>query len=171
VAISLGKRVSLEILRKISFQVLGGQSGPLGRTVRGFLIFILYVRFLAKVFEKMRFQADSPRASCGRSVILFRTEPNRVQLGGPGGRSAICPRIVRGAQADGSRGPGGRSARPNSQSCQPLTSRFTVGIQMQTVREVRVFPITASNGKGEYIYSKPGIGETLLALWKVHTPL
>jgi hypothetical protein len=122
--ISLGKRVSSKILRKISFQVLGGQSGPLGRTVRGFLIFILYLRFLAKVFEKMRFQADSPQASCGRSVILFRTEQNKVQLGGPGGRSVACPRTVRGAQADGPQGPGGRSARPNGQSCQPLTSHF-----------------------------------------------
>jgi hypothetical protein len=34
----------------------------------------------------------------------------------------------------------------------------------QTVREVHVFPITASNGKGEYIYSMPGVGEALLAL-------
>jgi hypothetical protein len=34
----------------------------------------------------------------------------------------------------------------------------------RTVREVRVLPITASNGKGEYIYSKPGVGESLLAL-------
>jgi hypothetical protein len=35
---------------------------------------------------------------------------------------------------------------------------------MRTVREVRVLPITASNGKGEYIYSMPGVGEALLAL-------
>jgi hypothetical protein len=83
----------------------------------------------------MRFQADSPRASCRRYVILFRTEQNRVQLGGPGGRSATCPRTVRGAQADSPRGPSGRSARPNGQSCQPLTSRFTIGIQTRTVCE------------------------------------
>jgi hypothetical protein len=30
VAISFDKKVSLKILRRISFQVLGGQSGPLG---------------------------------------------------------------------------------------------------------------------------------------------
>jgi hypothetical protein len=34
----------------------------------------------------------------------------------------------------------------------------------QTVREVRVFDITASNGKGEYKYSMLGLGEPLLAL-------
>jgi hypothetical protein len=34
----------------------------------------------------------------------------------------------------------------------------------RTVREVRVLPITTSNGKGEYKYSKPGVGESLLAL-------
>jgi hypothetical protein len=33
-----------------------------------------------------------------------------------------------------------------------------------TVREVRILPITASNGKGKYKYSKPGVGEALLAL-------
>jgi hypothetical protein len=34
----------------------------------------------------------------------------------------------------------------------------------RTVCEVRILPITASNGKGEYKYSKPGVGELLLAL-------
>jgi hypothetical protein len=32
----------------------------------------------------------------------------------------------------------------------------------RTVREVRVFCITASNRKGEYKYSMPGLGELLL---------
>jgi hypothetical protein len=41
----------------------------------------------------------------------------------------------------------------------------------RTVHEVRVFHITASDGKREYIYSMPGLGESLLALRKVHTPL
>jgi hypothetical protein len=48
---------------------------------------------------------------------------------------------------------------------------FTIGIQTRTVREgiadsreIRVLPLTASNRKGEYIYSKPGVGESLLAL-------
>jgi hypothetical protein len=36
----LVKRASLKILRKTSFQVSGGQSGPLGRIVRELLIFI-----------------------------------------------------------------------------------------------------------------------------------
>jgi hypothetical protein len=34
------KGVSLKIIRKTSFQVSGRQSGPLGRTVRGLLVFI-----------------------------------------------------------------------------------------------------------------------------------
>jgi hypothetical protein len=35
----LVKRASLKIIRKISFHVSGGQSGPFGRTVRGLLFF------------------------------------------------------------------------------------------------------------------------------------
>jgi hypothetical protein len=42
---------------------------------------------------------------------------------------------------------------------------------MRTIREGiadsprgTCFPTTASNGKGEYIYSMPGVGEALLAL-------
>jgi hypothetical protein len=35
---------------------------------------------------------------------------------------------------------------------------------LQTVREVRVFDKTASNGKGEYIYSLPTLEEPVLAL-------
>jgi hypothetical protein len=89
-----------------------------------------------------------------------------------GGRSAACPRTVRGAHADSPRGPGGHSARLNGHSCQPLTSRFLSlefkhgqsGRASRTIREVRVFPITASNGKGEHKYSKPGVGEYRLAL-------
>jgi hypothetical protein len=106
VAISLGKRVSLKILRKISFQVLGGQSGLLGRTVRRLLFFCLMSEIFGKSFEKIRFQADSPRTPGGRSVILNRTGCSSVD------------------RADGPRGPGGRSAQPNGQFCQPLTSRF-----------------------------------------------
>jgi hypothetical protein len=34
----------------------------------------------------------------------------------------------------------------------------------QTVCEARVLSLTASNEKGEYLYSKPGVGEPLLAL-------
>jgi hypothetical protein len=123
----------------------------------------------------MRFHADS----CERSVILFRTEQNRVQLGGPGGRSAACQRTVRGAQADGPRVPSGQSAgpwwtvRPAQWLVLPagdfafLPLEFKRGQSARasrTVREVRVLPITASNGKGGYIYSKPGVGEPLLAL-------
>jgi hypothetical protein len=58
----------------------------------------------------MRFQADSPRALCGLSVILLKTKQNGVRLGGPGGRSAACPRTVRAAQADSPPGPTAISA-------------------------------------------------------------
>jgi hypothetical protein len=34
----------------------------------------------------------------------------------------------------------------------------------RTVREVRVFDIAVINGKGEYKYSMPGMGESILAL-------
>jgi hypothetical protein len=34
----------------------------------------------------------------------------------------------------------------------------------QKVHEARVLSLMASNGKVEYIYSKPGVGEPLLAL-------
>jgi hypothetical protein len=39
----------------------------------------------------------------------------------------------------------------------------------RTVREVRVFDITASNWKGEYKYSKPGLGGSLLTV-KIRQP-
>jgi hypothetical protein len=97
----------LKILRKNSFQVLGGQSGPLGRTVREFMIFIL--TFLAKVFEKMRFRADCPRTLGGRSVILNRIGCSSVdRADGPRparGQSAGPRRTVRVALADGLPGP------------------------------------------------------------------
>jgi hypothetical protein len=83
----------------------------------------------------MCFQADSPWASCRRSVILFRTE----QMGcssvdradGPRptrGQSARPRQTVRGALADG---PPGQTASPSRR----LIRVFTVGIQTWTVRE------------------------------------
>jgi hypothetical protein len=71
-------------------------------------------------------------------------------------------------RADNPRGPSGWSARPNGQFRQPLTSHFYRWNSNadsprghRGVREVRVLPITASNGKGEYIYSKPRVGVSL----------
>jgi hypothetical protein len=88
-------------------------------------------------------------------------------------------RTVRGLPAGGPRGPSEQSAgswrtiRPAQRA--PLTVvdfaflplEFKRGQSVRasrTVRKVRVFDITASNGKGEYIYSMPGLGQLLLAL-------
>jgi hypothetical protein len=95
---------------------------------------------------------DSPRASCGRSVILFRTGLRPARGRSAGSRWTVCPAQQPVLPAvdfaflllEFKRGQSARASR--------------------TVREVRVLPITASNGKGEYIYSKPGVGEPLLAL-------
>jgi hypothetical protein len=90
------------------------------------------------------------------------------------------------ALADGPRGPGGRSEWPwrtvrPAQRSVPLAVNFAAlplefkrrqsARTPRTVRKIRVLSLTASNGKGEYIYSKPGVGEALLALCKVHTAL
>jgi hypothetical protein len=87
--------------------------------------------------------------------------------------------MVRGLPADGPRGPGGRSAgswwtvRPAQRATLTtvdfafLPLEFKRGQSMrslQTVREVCVFDKTASNGKGEYIYSLPTLEEPVLAL-------
>jgi hypothetical protein len=120
VAIYLGKKNSLKILRKNSFQVLGVESGPLRRTVREFMIFI------SSDFFGKRFRENALPGGLSadpRRTVCYSLQ-NRVLLGGPGGRSAACPRTVRMAQADGPRGPGGRSARPNGQPPQSLISRF-----------------------------------------------
>jgi hypothetical protein len=99
--------------------------------------------------------------------------------GGLGGQSATYPRTVREALANSLWGPGGQSAgswrtvRPTQRATLTIVDfaflqlEFNRGLSMrpsQTVHEVRVFDITASNGKGEYKYSMPGLGESLLAL-------
>jgi hypothetical protein len=81
---------------------------------------------------------------------------------------ADCPQAARGQSA----GPR-RTVRPAQRSVLPalgfafLPLEFKRGQSARasrTVREVHILPLTASNGKGEYLYSKPGIGEPLLAL-------
>jgi hypothetical protein len=87
----------------------------------------------------MRFRADGPRGPGERSAGTRRTVredrrtvryslQNGVLLGGPGGRSAARPRIVRVAQADGPPGPTGSLPSVDF-------AFFTVGIQTRTVRE------------------------------------
>jgi hypothetical protein len=58
------------------------------------------MRFLEKVFEKNSLPSVSLRVLGGRSVIYLETKQNGVQLNGPGGRSAACPRTVRGGEAE-----------------------------------------------------------------------
>jgi hypothetical protein len=130
--------------------------------------FYLIPEFLAKGFEKMRFRADGPRGPGGRSARTGRWYIIRYRTG--------CYSVDR---ADGPRPARGQSAWPWRTVCpaqravsQPLTSRFLLlefkrGQSVKasrTVCEVRVLPLTASNGKGEYLYSKPRVGESLLAL-------
>jgi hypothetical protein len=88
-------------------------------------------------------------------------------------------RTVRGLPVNSPRGPGGQSAGPwrtvHPASWAPLTAvdfaflslEFKRGQSVRAsrrVREVHIFDITASNEKGEYKYSMPGLGEPLLAL-------
>jgi hypothetical protein len=120
-------------------------------------------------------QADGPRGVA--DGLLFVTERGAARWTG---------RTVRGPPADSPRGPGGRSTVPwrtvrQAQRAvpQPLTSRFyrwnsnadsPRGYRGQSarvsriVRKARILSLTASNGKGEYLYSKLGVGEPLLAL-------
>jgi hypothetical protein len=74
----------------------------------GFDIYLIFEIF-AKVFEKMRFQADSPRTPGGRFVILNRTGCSSVDLADglrpARGQSAGPRRTVHGVLADGPLGP------------------------------------------------------------------
>jgi hypothetical protein len=109
-------------------------------------------------------KADGPKLTSNHTEWCAARE---VRADGPRPthrRSATYPQTVREALADSP-----PSATGNSNSRWLYV--FTIGIQTQTVREVHIFDIIASNGMGEYKYSMPGLGEPLLALWKVHTPL
>jgi hypothetical protein len=97
-------------------------------------------------------------------LLTSKLDRTVCSSGGPGGRSAACPRTVRRVLGDSPPGPTGTSDSHGLRI-------FTVGIQTRTVwrasrtvREVRVFDITASNRKGEYKYSELGLGGSLLAL-------
>jgi hypothetical protein len=117
----------------------GGQSVGLWRTVRGSM-------------------ADSP-------LLTSKLDRTVCSSGRPGGRSAACLRTVRRAQADSPPGPTGTS---NSCWLRVLPVEFKRGQSVRssrTVCEVRIFDITASNGKGEYKYSEPRLGGSFLALY------
>jgi hypothetical protein len=106
VAFSKVKEVLLKILRKVSFLLWGGQSGPLGRTVRGLLRFIEYMRFLTKFFEKNPFRADSPWVFGRRSKINLESYRTVRRSGG---RSVGYRRTVCAALVDSPPGPTGNS--------------------------------------------------------------
>jgi hypothetical protein len=98
--------------------------------------------------------------------LLFSSGANKTTRGSVD--RADGPRPARG-QSPGS----SRTVRPAQRSLLPAVDFAFLPLEFKrgqsarasrTVREVRVLPITTSNGKGEYKYSKPGIGEALLAL-------
>jgi hypothetical protein len=137
--------------------------------------FYLIPEFLAKYFEKMRFRADGPPGPGGRSVRCR-------------GRSVIRNRTwcCTADRVDGPRPARGQSAwlwqtvRPTHLAANGAVDLAILPLELKRgqsarvsrkVREARVLCLMASNGKGEYLYSKPGVGESLLALLKVHTPL
>jgi hypothetical protein len=84
--------------RKSVFWALG-EYGPRAFEVN------LYLRFLAKFFEKNLFRVDSPRLHGGQSEINLETYRMVRSSGGSGGRSVTFPRTVCAALADSSRGP------------------------------------------------------------------
>jgi hypothetical protein len=159
----------LKIFRKISFQVLGGQSGLSGRTVRGFSRFILYIRFgfrenslpggqsvgLRRMVRYLpRNQTELCVARVDRANGLRHTR----------GQSAWPRRTVRGVLADC---PPGQRAPLTVVDFAFLPLEFKHGQSARasrTVRKVRIFHITVCNGKGDYKYSMPVLGEPLLAL-------
>jgi hypothetical protein len=135
--------------------------------------------FLAKFFEKNLFWVDSLRVLRGQYEINLESYKMVRSSGGPGGRSATYPRTVREAPEDSPRGPSGRSTGSwwtghPAQRATLTTVDFTfLPLEFKrgqfvrpsrTVREVHIFDIMASNWKGEYKYSMPGLGVPLLAL-------
>jgi hypothetical protein len=156
VAISLGKRVLLKILRKISFQVLGGQSRLLGRTVRGFLIFIKYLRFLAKVFEKSTLPGG--QSAGPMRTVRYSPQHQTEQCGTRWTGRARPTRTDRGVLADSPPGP---TTTPDSRWLRV----FTIGIQTRTVREgitdsprgTHFFPKRLVTGRGSINTSSPGL--------------
>jgi hypothetical protein len=123
-------------------------------------------------------------AGSRRTVRVDKTDGPRGPADGPlfvteRGAARWTGWTVRGPPADSPCGPGGRFAwpwrtvRPAQRAVTPFVDFAILPLEFKrgqsarasrTVREVRVLPLTASNGKGEYLYSKPGVGESLLAL-------
>jgi hypothetical protein len=134
------------------------------------LEFYLISELFGKVFEKNLFRGDSPRVFGGRSEINLESDRSMRSLGRPSGRSAAYPRT---AQGPGRQSGSWRTVRPVQRATLTavdfvfLPLEFKCGHYVRaswTVCKVRVFDIMAGNGKGNYKYSMPRMGESLLAL-------
>jgi hypothetical protein len=150
---------------------LADNPGPWGGQSAGFGIYLI-----SEIFGKSFRENALPG---GRSAGLLRTVRYSLQNRTEQGAARWTGRTVRGLVVDSPRGPGGRSAGswrtvlPAQQPVLPTVDFAILPLEFKrgqsarasrTVRKVRVLSITASNEKGEYIYSMPGVGEALLAL-------
>jgi hypothetical protein len=128
--------------------------------------------FLAKVFEKNSLTGGQSAGPRWTVRYLPRNQTERCA-------ARWTEQTVHDLPADSPRGLGGQSEWSWRVVCPAqralltavdfafLPLEFKCGQSARTsrtFREVRVFHITASNGKGEYLYSMSGLGEALLAL-------
>jgi hypothetical protein len=137
-------------------------------------VFDIY--FISEVFGKS-FQEKYASRRTDRGAyadgLLFFSKPNRTVCSSVDRADGLRP--ARGQSA----GPGRRSAwswwkvLPAQQAVMPVVYFVFLPLEFKrrqsarasrTVCEVRVFHITANNGKGEYKYSMLEVGEALLAL-------
>jgi hypothetical protein len=163
--ISFNKKDSLKILRKVSFLLWGGQFGPLEGTVcESFEVYSIFEVFWQSFSRKI----SSVRTVRVSSAVIPKLTSNHIEW--------CAARVDR---ADGPHPTRGRSLRP-WRTVRPaqhatlttidfafLPLEFKRGQSVRpsrTVREGCVFDITTSNRKGDYKYSMPGLGESLLAL-------
>jgi hypothetical protein len=145
--------------------VLGGQSGLSEQTARGFLRIIYYLRFLAKVFEKILLPGGQSAGTRRTVHYLPRNQIDRC--------AARVDRVDGPWPARGQSAGAWRTVRPAQRAVLTAVDFAFLPLELkrgqsarasQTVHEVRVFHITASNGKRGYLYSMPELGEALLAL-------
>jgi hypothetical protein len=108
-AISLGKKGFIKNHKKNKFSRIWRTVRALGADGTRVVDFYLIHEFLGKSFQENPLPGGL--SADPRRTVCYSLQ-NRVQPGGPGGRSADCPRTVRRAQANGPRGLGGRSVPP-----------------------------------------------------------
>jgi hypothetical protein len=113
---------------KLVFNYRADSPGPWGGWSVGLWSLFNIWSFWQSFLRKHLFRADNPWVQGRRSEINLETYITVRSSGGPGERSAACPRTVRGVLVDSPLGPTGIS--DSSWLCV-----FTVGIQTRTVRE------------------------------------